>query len=324
MPDSISTGAKEVDSRRPMTQKDKTKAATLSVLSNTVLTVMKLIVGVMMQSVSVIAEAVHSGLDLLAAVIAWFSVRESGKPADDRHRYGHGQIESVSGVIEALLIFAATIYIIYEAVGKLRRGHIEIEALNYGAAVMAISAIANYFVSRHLYRVAEATDSLALEADALHLRTDVYTSVGVFAGLVAIQFTGMKILDPVAALLVAVLILKAAYDLTRNAVLNILEVRLPDEEEGIIREVLDENSGKFVEFHKLRTRKSGYIRHIDMHLVVSRLTSVEKGHQLSHVIAGTIMERLPNCHVLVHIEPCLNLCEECRMDCVSANVSPCL
>ncbi|HOI95897.1 MAG TPA: cation diffusion facilitator family transporter [Syntrophobacter fumaroxidans] len=305
-----------------MTQKDKTRAATLSVLSNTALTVLKLVVGIMTQSVGVIAEAVHSGLDLLAAVIAWFSVRASEKPADDRHRYGHGQIESVSGVVEALLIFAAAGCIIFEALEKLWSDHVEIETPGLGAAVMAVSAIVNYFVSRHLYDVAEATDSLALKADALHLRTDVFTSVGVFAGLVAIEITGMNILDPLAALLVAVLILKAAYDLVGNAVLNILEVRLPDHEEEIIMAALDENSNRFVEFHKLRTRKSGSTRHIDMHLVVSRMTSVEEGHRLSHLVAGSIRERLPNCEVLVHIEPCGSRCEECRADCPTASVSP--
>ena len=148
------------------------KAARLSIFSNITLIALKLVVGMAMQSVSVISEAVHSGIDLIAAIIAYFSVRESGKPADSEHRFGHGKIENVSATIEALLIFAAGIYIIIEALNKLRGGHFEIESLGIGAGVMAISAIVNWFVSSHLLKVAKSTDSVALEADALHLRID--------------------------------------------------------------------------------------------------------------------------------------------------------
>ena len=142
----------------PEIQAQKSKAALLSIISNSILIVLKLIVGFMMQSVSVISEAVHSALDLVAAVIAWFSIRESCKPADDEHRFGHGKIENVAGTIEALLIFGAAFYIIWEAVHKLRSGVMEIESLGWGAAVMAVSAIANYLVSRHLLNVAIKTD----------------------------------------------------------------------------------------------------------------------------------------------------------------------
>ena len=168
----------------PEVQFAKSRAATLSIASNTILIILKLVVGIMMQSVSVISEAVHSGIDLIAAIIAWFAVRESGKPADDKHRFGHGKIENVAGTIEAVLIFGAAFYIIWEAAHKLRTGAVEIESLGLGAAVMVASAIANYLVSRHLLNVAIKTDSVALEADALHLRTDVYTSIGVLGGLV--------------------------------------------------------------------------------------------------------------------------------------------
>src|SRR5512136_1670855 len=132
-----------------MNQSAKNRAALLSIMSNSALIVMKLAVGIMMQSISVISEAVHSGIDLIAALIAWFSIRESGKPADDEHRFGHGKIENVAGTIEAVLIFGAAFYIIWEAVHKLMAGKVEIESLGMGAAVMAVSAIANYFVSLH-------------------------------------------------------------------------------------------------------------------------------------------------------------------------------
>ena len=296
-------------------QREKTRAALLSILSNSILIILKLAVGIMMQSVSVISEAVHSGLDLVAAIIAWFSIRESGKPADDEHRFGHGKIENVAGTIEALLIFGAAIYIIIEASKKLISGTVQVEALGMGSAVMAVSALANYFVSRHLLNVARRTDSVALEADAMHLRTDVYTSVGVLAGLIAIKFTGAHLLDPIVAIGVALLIIKAAYDLTRKAFFNILDIKLPDDEEQIILDVLKGHPGEVLEFHKLRTRKSGHIRHIDMHLLVPKGCTVDEAHRLSHEISRQIEERLPDSQILVHIEPCREECDGCPAVC---------
>ncbi len=151
----------------------------------------------------------------------------------------------------------------------------------------------------------------------MHLRTDVYTSVGVLAGLVAIKLTGITILDPIVAIVVACMILKAAYDLTKSAFFNILDIKLPDDEEAIIYDVMYEYSKHFLEFNKLRTRKSGHIRHIDMHLVVPKLMTVEMGHGLSHQISADIQKRLKHSHVLVHIEPCRGLCDTCAIACPS-------
>lgn len=298
---------------------DKLKrgAARLSVLSNSILVIAKFVVGIMSGSVSILSEAVHSGIDLVAAIIAWFAVRESGKPADDEHNFGHGKIENVAGTIEAVLIFGAAIYIIWEAVHKLIKGTVEIENLGIGAVVMGFAALANYLVSRHLLNVAIKTDSVALEADAMHLRTDVYTSAGVLAGLAAIKLTGITILDPIVAIVVACLILKAAYDLTKSAFFHILDIKLPDDEEAIIHDVMKENAQHFLEYHKLRTRKSGHIRHVDMHLVVPKLMTVEKGHSLSHQISADIEKRLDHSHVLVHIEPCHGQCDGCVVECPS-------
>ena len=296
---------------------DKLKkgAARLSVLSNTILVIAKLIVGVVSGSVSILSEAIHSGIDLVAAGIAWYSVRESGKPADHDHRFGHGKIENVAGTIEAVLIFCAAFYIIWEAAHKLRSGVVEVGSLGVGAAVMAASAAANYLVSRHLLNVAARTESVALEADAMHLRTDVYTSVGVLGGLVAIKITGITMLDPIIAIVVALMIIKAAWELTQTAFFHILDVKLPDNEEALIHEVMERYRGRFIEYHKLRTRKSGHLRHIDMHLVVPKQITVEAGHALSHQISADIEKSLPYSQILVHIEPCPGGCERCAEEC---------
>jgi cation diffusion facilitator family transporter len=298
-----------------MNQSIKNRAALLSIISNSILIVFKLTVGIMMHSVSVVSEAVHSGIDLVASIIAWFSVKESGKPADDEHRFGHGKIENVTGSIEALLIFGAAIYIIVEAVKKLVTGTMQVEGLRMGVAVMAVSAIANYFVSRHIMSVARRTDSVALEADAMHLRTDVYTSVGVLAGLIAIKLTGAHLIDPIVAIGVALLIIKAAYGLAKNAFFPILDVRLPDAEEQIIIDVLKGHPGEVLEYHKLRTRKSGHVRQIDMHLLVPKGCTVGEAHRLSHEITRQIEQRLPESQILVHIEPCREKCDGCPAEC---------
>jgi len=190
-----------------------------------------------------------------------------------------------------------------------------VENLGWGAGIMAVSALANYLISRHLLKVANATDSVALEADAMHLRTDVYTSAGVLIGLILIKLTGKAVLDPIIAIVVACLIFKAAWDLTRTAFFHILDVKLPEEEEAAIHEVMDGFAERLIEYHKLRTRKSGHIRHIDMHLVVPRQMTVEAAHTLSDEITAGIKRRLPYSHVLMHIEPCPGGCDLCAEEC---------
>jgi len=215
----------------------KTWVALLSVLSNTGLVVGKLIVGLMIGSVSVISESIHSGVDLLASVIALYAVRTSGKPADANHPYGHGKIENISGTVEALLIFFAAAGIIYEAVHRLLHPK-PLDMPLPGLVIMAISVVANVLVSRQLAKVGKETDSVALQADAWHLRTDVWTSFGVMAGLTTILAVHRYLpsvhidwLDPVVAIAVALLIVHAAWQLTLDSARDLLDVSLPADEE---------------------------------------------------------------------------------------------
>jgi len=290
---------------------DKIKATRLSIASNTALTLGKLIIGITMNSVSVISEAIHSGLDLIAALIAFFSVRESSKPADERHHYGHGKFENVASITEAILILGAALIIIYNAYPKLF-GQVEIHSLDLGAAVMGFSAIVNFFVSRKLFNVSHKTESPALAADAWHLLTDVYTSLGVLAGIIAIKVTGLTVIDPLIAIGVSLLIFKAAIKLIRDSLHSILDARLPDIEEQIIKEVLKKYSPEFVEFHKLRTRKAGSQRYVDLHLVVPGQMVINKAHVICNQIEEEICSRLSGIHILIHAEPCSLNCSDCR------------
>ncbi len=288
----------------------RVSAARFSVLSNSLLVVAKLAVGLSIHSVSIISEAIHSGLDLVAAGIAFWSVQQAAKPADRTHRYGHGKIENLSGAAEALLIFVASAWIIFEGYHRLRYGG-EMEAVTLGLVVMGGSAVLNLAVSRHLFSVAKKTDSMALEADAMHLSTDVYTSLGVFGGLILIHFTGLSWLDPVVAIAVALLIMKAAYDLLVQAILPLSDVKLPDVEEAEIARILNRHAAEYVEWHDLRTRKAGSERHIDLHLVAHRSQSLGYVHNLCDRMEDEIQSRFPGASVLIHPEPCGGDCPVC-------------
>ena len=292
-----------------------TKVARLSIYSNTILLIMKLAVGFLLGSISVLSEALHSGIDLLAAVIANYSVRKAGKPADDIHKFGHGKFENLSGTIEALLITVAAIIILYEAGRKIFfENEVELngELIGVGIVIMGISALVNFYVSRKIMKVAKHAESIALEADAYHLTTDVYTSIGVFIGLVLIHFTGNPIFDPVLAIIVALMILKASYDLTKRSISGIMDVKLSDDEEELIKSIIAEHYSEYAEFHNLRSRMSGAERFVDLHLVVPKNQPVIEAHDFCDHLEKDIKEKIPNLSILIHVEPCEADCEICR------------
>jgi cation diffusion facilitator family transporter len=292
----------------------KTRAASLSVASNTFLILLKIVAGVLTGSVSLIAEAVHSSMDLAAAVIAFFSVRLSDKVADDDHPFGHGKAENVSGVTEGILIFLAAGIIISEAIHRILVSA-KLETVEIGLAIMALSIAVNILVSRFLFRTARQTDSLALEADAKHLSTDVLTMAGVFLGLALVRITGLSIFDPITALLVALMIIKAAYDITRKSYKGLLDTRLPAEEEAAIASVIDEHTGSLVGFHELRTRKAGSKRFIELHLVMPNRVSLEEAHTMCDHLESDIKDRLMNVDLSIHVEPCSTECNSCNVTC---------
>jgi cation diffusion facilitator family transporter len=293
--------------------KEITAVARLSIYSNTLLLVIKLVVGIFLGSISVLSEALHSGIDLLAAVIANYSVKKAGQPADDEHRFGHGKFENVSGTIEAILIFIAAIIIIYKASNSIiNEPDIKNEFIGIGIVVMGISAVVNFYVSRKIMKVAKKAESIALEADAYHLTTDVYTSVGVFIGLVLIQLTGNSIFDPVMAIIVGIIILKASYDLTKRSVSGIMDVKLSDTEEEIIKSIIHDHYSQYAEYHNLRSRMSGAERFVDLHLVVPKNQNVVEAHDFCDHLEKEIKAKIPNLSILIHIEPCKTDCEICK------------
>lgn len=301
----------------------KTRAAVLSVVSNSVLVVAKLAAGLAIGSVAVISEAIHSAVDLVAALIAWFAVRTSGAPADERHPYGHGKIENISGVVEALLIFVAAGWIVWEAIHKLMHPG-PIEGIGWGFAAMGVSAGVNLLVSAYLMRVGKETHSVALQADAWHLRTDVWTSVGVMAGL-GIVWAGQKIwpdenlawIDPVAAILVALLIVKAAWDLTVQAAGDLLDQGLPPAEMRWIRDLAASRNPRIGSCHDLRGRKVGARRFVEIHIAVDHHETVGEAHALADEIEEAIDTQFPGTTTTVHLDPCDASCKpRCLAGCL--------
>ncbi len=252
---------------------------------------------------AILTEAMHSSIDLIASIVAYFSVREADKPADAEHPYGHDKIENLAAAIEAMLILVGSGVIIYAAVRSLANGP-EVHSLGIGIAVIAVSIVANIVVSTILARRARETESPALEGDAAHLRTDAATSGAVLAGLVVVQVTGITWLDPVIALVVAAAIVTAGVRLLMRASRVLVDEALPAEELDAVRGAVEQFGPRgVVGFHKLRARRAGSRRYLDLHVQFAGGTTLEDAHDTAHELQDAIRARLRGADVLIHLEP---------------------
>lgn len=281
---------------------NSSKVAFLSVLSNSFVVVLKVAIGILTGSVAILSEAIHSSLDLLASIIAFFSVRISNKPADKIHPYGHGKVENISGTIETLLIFVAGFWIIYECVFKLIHPE-PIQLPFLGILVMLIGAFINFVVSRIVNNTAEKTNSIAMKSNALHLLTDVYTSLGVAISLFLVSLTGWYFLDPIIGIILAVYIMTEAFKLMKESFPPLIDARLLPEEEEQIMKIIASYKDEYIEFHDFRTRRSGPTEYIDFHLVVSSHYNVKAAHELCDRIEQNIINQFNRAHILIHLEP---------------------
>jgi cation diffusion facilitator family transporter len=282
----------------------KTSAAALSIASNSVLIVLKLAAGAITGSVAIITEAMHSSVDLIASIVAFVSVRQADKPADADHPYGHDKFENLAAAIEALLILVGAGVIIFESVRRLSTQHTDVDHLGIGIAVIAISVVVNVLVSGLLARRGRETDSPALEGDAAHLRTDAATSAGVLFGLLLVQVTGATWLDPVVALMVAGAIVSAGVRLLMRASRVLVDEALPPDELAAVREEIEQFGSRGVRgYHKLRARRAGSRRYVDLHVQFAAGTTLEDAHETAHRLQDAIRERLRGADVLIHLEP---------------------
>ena len=281
----------------------KQRTAALSIVSNSGLILLKVVAGTITGSVSVLTEAVHSSIDLVASVVAFFSVRKAGEPADDTHRYGHEKIENLSAAIEGILILVGSAAIAFEAIRRLLTGG-QLNTVGLGIAVVAFSIVVNIFVSGVIGKNARETESPALEGDAAHLRTDALTSAGVLVGLVLVKLTGADWIDPVVALIVSASIVVTGVRLLSGSSRVLVDQALPDDEVDAIRLAIEEFAPSgVVGYHELRTRRAGSRRYVDLHVQFRTGTSLEAAHRTAHELQDVIASRLRGADVLIHLEP---------------------
>jgi cation diffusion facilitator family transporter len=279
------------------------RAATLSVVSNSGLILLKVIAGTITGSVAILTEAIHSSIDLVASIVALLSVRKAGEPADESHRYGHEKVENLAAAIEGILILVGSAVITFEAIRRLL-GHGHVHTVGVGIGVVGFSVAVNLLVSAVIARRASASESAALAADAAHLRTDALTSAGVLVALALVRLTGAQWLDPAVALAVAAAIVLTAAQLLSGSSRVLVDEALPAAEVATIREAIEQFAARgVVGYHELRTRRAGARRYIDLHVQFRRGTSLETAHRTAHELQDTIASRLHGADVLIHLEP---------------------
>jgi cation diffusion facilitator family transporter len=289
-----------VNTTRP---RERTRAALVSIVSNSCLIALKLVAGAVTGSVAILTEAIHSGIDLIASCIAFFSVRQAEEPADAGHRYGHEKFENVAAAAEGVLILAGAAVIVYASAHALVEGT-ELESLGFGIGVIAFASIVNLLVSAWLFRRARETESAALEGDAAHLRTDAYTSLGVLVGLALVHWTGWTWVDPAVALVIACAIVVTGLRLVARSWRVLVDEALPEDElEAIRAAILDFRDRDVVGYHQLRTRRAGARRYVDLHVQFRAGTTLEDAHGIAHELQDRIASRLRGADVLIHLEP---------------------
>ncbi len=281
-------------------KEEKSRVAFYSVLAAIALTSFKLIVGFSTNSLGILSEALHSGLDLVAAVITLFAVRVSDKPADKTHNYGHGKVENLSALAETLLLFITCFWIIYEAVHRLITGKTDIEVNIWSFIVVIVSIVIDYSRSKALSRVAKKHNSQALEADALHFSTDIWSSSVVLIGLIFASF-GFFFADPIAALIVAIIVIYVSYVLGKKAVDALLD-KSPEDTVLKIQSILDADK-LITRYHDLKVRSMGAETHVEMNIHVTPGITIEAAHKISHEVEQEIKKFVVRCEVHIHIEP---------------------
>ena len=281
-------------------EQQKQSVALSSVSASLVLTVLKIVVGLLTGSIGILSEAAHSAMDFGAAALTWFAVRISDKPADKKHHYGHTKIESVTALIETGLLFLTSAWVIYEAVGRLLGGKQEVEVTWYAIAVVVVSIVVDISRSRALKKVAKITGSQALEADALHFTSDILSSAVVLVGLVFVYF-GLGWADAVSGIFVAVLVGHAAWQLGRKTI-DVLVDAAPEGLSDRIEEIASDVPG-VVAVDKIRVKPAGPFVFVDLSVTVSRTLAQEKVRAICKAVETRLQEEFPESDITVNARP---------------------
>lgn len=281
----------------------KTSAARLSIIVAIFLIALKATSGWLTGSLSVWASLLDSVLDLFASTLNLIAVRAASRPADEDHSYGHGKAESLTSLFQALVIGASGIFIVWEAVHRIRDRH-QTRSQAIGIVTMMVAIAASVWLVRRLRRVARETESLALSSDALHYATDIYINSGVLVALLVTAFTGWSVADPLISLVIALYIIKSSIELAHESISVLMDRKLPLEIDSKVAEIVTRYRNEGVHgFHDLRTRRSGSEKFIDFHLEVDRNKRFEEAHDLTVKILRAIEVEIPRSKVHIHTDP---------------------
>ena len=281
--------------------KEKKVVAISSIVAAVFLTSFKFIVGIVTGSLGLLSEALHSCLDLVAAVVTYFSVRFSDKPADKQHNFGHGKMENLSALIQTVLLLVTCGWIIYEAIHRLTTKEVEVEVTIWSYLVIVVSIIIDFSRSRALSRVAKKHNSQALEADALHFLSDIWSSLAVLIGLLCVDFFDFHAADPIAALIVAVIVLSVCYRLGKKAI-DILLDKAPTQRYKEIVDILD-NHNEIKQYHNLKLRTAGADTFVSFNIHLDPKMSFSEVHKFCDHLETDIQNKVPRCEVYIHTEP---------------------
>lgn len=281
---------------------NKKTAAFISIAASFFLFCLKITFGILTNSLSIIASAIDSFLDLSASFINFFSIYHSSRPADDEHKYGHEKAEAIAALFQGFIIITTSLFLIFEALKRLN-SNIVLEQLDKGIVVMLISLIVSYLISGYLKKVAVITESMALHADSFHFRTDLYTNITIITGLILVKITGLTTLDSVITIIVSSYIIYSTYEIIKNSIDVLMDRELDPEKLNIIKSTIEEHSEEIKGFHKLRTRNTGSTKFIEFHLEINKELSFIKAHDISEEIIMELEKKIPNSEIIVHVDP---------------------
>lgn len=298
-----------------MDSKARVRAAQIAITTAISLAILKVITGIATGSMALLSSAADSLLDIIMSFGNLLALRQANKPADDDHPYGHGKFETAATLLQSLLIAASGLFILSESIHRLQHGDNKLAHLDIGIAVLAFSSIVSWFLSRYLRRVGIKTDSTALQADALHYATDVYSNAILLIGLIGVRLLGWEWIDPVLSIGVGCYILYAAFDLLKGSMNDFLDAGLPEEQRKQIISCIKNNENEITGYHNIRTRRSGKHKMIDFNLSFCRFKTIKEAHDSADKIEQEIKSRISNADVTIHLEPteCTGcpLCGQC-------------
>ena len=274
----------------------------LSILAAVVTLALKSAAYMLTGSVGLLSDAVESVVNLTAALTAYLSLHYAARPVDESHTYGHEKIEFFSSGLEGALILVAAVAIAWYAIRRLLVPE-PLHPLGLGLTISLLASVVNGAVAVVLLRAGRQHSSIVLEADGRHLLTDVWTSAAVLAGLGLVWMTGVHMLDPLIALVVALNILWTGFDLIRRSFNGLMDHALPEAEQIAVRSAIEKHLGPHMDYHALRTRQAGRRRFVDFHLLVPGRLTVQQAHTLTGTIEDAVRGALPQVEVAVHIEP---------------------